>query len=65
MKATSQNKLKKHKVFSLLTIIVGVALLVYMILVEDEPGAVPLLLILAGSGWYMFLQRKVRSQQEP
>lgn len=37
---------------SQIVLVLGLALLVYMIAVEGEPGAVPLLLIAAGaSGW--------------
>lgn len=35
---------------SVLTLVIGIALLVMMVTVEDEPGALPLFLILAGGG---------------
>ena len=35
----------------ILTIALGVLLLVYMIVVEDEPGAIPLGLIVFGVAW--------------
>jgi hypothetical protein len=41
------------KMLSVLTILVGTALLIYMITVEDEPGALPLILILIGIVWYI------------
>ena len=34
-----------------LLILVGFALMTYMIVVEDEPGALPLLLVIVGMGW--------------
>ena len=43
-------------------IILGISLLVYMILVEDEPGAVPLLLIALGAGWFITVSRKSNDQ---
>ncbi len=45
-------KQKWSKVLSLLTILLGTVLLVYMIKVEDEPGAVPLILIIVGIVWF-------------
>lgn len=45
-------KQKWSKVLSLLTILLGAVLLVYMIKVEDEPGAVPLILIIIGIVWF-------------
>lgn len=47
-----------HKLLSLLTLSVGVLLLIYMISVEDEPGAIPLLLIIIGTGWYFISRRQ-------
>ncbi len=45
-------KLKLQKLISMLTISIGIVLLIYMINVESEPGAIPLLLIVLGAGWY-------------
>jgi hypothetical protein len=45
-------KQKWSKVLSLLTILLGAVLLVYMIKVEDELGAVPLILIVIGIVWF-------------
>lgn len=42
-----------HRLSSILLTTIGVALLGYMILVEGEPGFIPLLLIVAGVGWYL------------
>ena len=40
-----------HTVLSLLVIGVAVAVLIYMVAVEGEPGALPLLLLVLGIGW--------------
>lgn len=37
-------------------IVTGFILLIMMIYTEDEPGAIPLLLLVIGTGWY-FLTR--------
>jgi hypothetical protein len=50
-----------QNIFSLITIAVGLILLVYMITVEDEPGALPLFLIVAGAAWYAWNRRRTRS----
>ncbi|WP_141691567.1 PEP-CTERM sorting domain-containing protein [Rhodohalobacter halophilus] len=50
-----------QKIFSLIIVIVGFLLTAYMISVEDEPGALPLLLIVAGAGWYLFTRKKLTS----
>jgi|GEM_PF-5265458 len=47
-----------HRILSGVTLTTGLLLLAYMVLVEDEPGALPLALILAGSAWlYHSLKR--------
>jgi len=55
------HSLSLHSLFSLLITLLGVLLLIYMIVVEDEPGAIPLLLIIIGSIWYIFTRRKFQS----
>ncbi len=49
-----------HTVLSTLVIAVAVALLVYMITVEDELGAVPLLLLVVGTGWLIIARLRMR-----
>lgn len=46
-----------------LTVVLGIALLAYMILVEDEPGAVPLGLIVAGTAWFFVARARARSRR--
>lgn len=43
---------RAHGILSALLLLIGVALMAYMIVVEGEPGALPLLLITLGLGWY-------------
>lgn len=62
MKTNRGNKLKMHLFLSALTIVFGVALLVFMIVTEDEPGAIPLLLILVGAGWYFITRYRIWSK---
>jgi hypothetical protein len=51
MKKEIGQKLRWHKILSVVTILLGTILLIYMIKVEDEPGALPLLLIIIGTLW--------------
>src|SRR5262245_9139001 len=53
-------KLLVHTVLSLLITAIGIALLVYMITVEDEPGAVPLALIALGIAWLVIARLRMR-----
>jgi hypothetical protein len=56
----TSRRLLVHSVLSMLVTAVGVALLIYMITVEDEPGAVPLALIALGIGWFIFARARLR-----
>lgn len=47
-----------QKIFALITIAIGLALMIYMITIEDEPGAIPLLMIIVGAVWYFFARAK-------
>ncbi len=53
-----------HKLLSLLTVVIGVLLMTYMIHVEDEPGAIPLLLIVSGTGWYLVARAQNQSNRK-
>lgn len=47
-----------QKIIALLTLIIGFTLLIYMITFEDEPGALPLLMIIIGASWYFYVRAK-------
>jgi hypothetical protein len=53
-----------QKKLSLATMGLGLALLVYMITVEDEPGALPLAMIVLGSVWHFVARARLRSRGE-
>lgn len=63
MKPDNIKKLRVHKLISILITFAGIALMIFMIIVENEPGAIPLLLIVAGAGWYFITRSKIHSQQ--
>ena len=62
---TSDNNKKPmvHKILSVIVTLIGVALLVFMITQEGEPGAVPLIMITAGIGWFLASGYYSRSRQ--
>lgn len=49
MKMERNKKQKSFRLISFLTLFLGILLIIYMIKVEDELGALPLLLIILGS----------------
>ena len=51
-----------HTACSLLLTHLGVAGVVYMIFVEDDPPALPLLLIAAGVAWFFAARRMLRGR---
>ena len=53
-----------HTLTSLITVGLGVVLLIYMISVESEPGAIPLLLMVGGTGWYFITRFRSQSSVE-
>ena len=62
MKVEVSRKFETYKRLSLATILFGVILLIYMIRVEDEPGALPLFLILSGIIVFIALRARIKKQ---
>jgi hypothetical protein len=56
----SSTKLRVHTVLSILVAALGVALLAYMITVEDEPGALPLAMMAGGIGWFIVARWRLK-----
>ena len=57
-------KLKMQQLLAALVAAIGLALTIYMVLVESEPGAIPLLLIVLGIGWYVSTRDRTRTSAE-
>lgn len=55
-----KHRLKAARIFSLLVIALGILLMSFMIVVEDEPGALPLLLLLFGTVCLMYTRQKLK-----
>ncbi len=59
-------KIKKLKIqarLSLGVLVVGLVLMTYMITVESAPGALPLFLVLIGSGGYFISRYRLGKQR--
>lgn len=61
MTSERTQKLKLQKISSIVIIMLGISLLSYMVVVEDEPGAIPLLMIVTGTGWYFITRTRIKS----
>lgn len=57
---TAGKKRRVHTGLSIFLLTLGIVLLIYMIVVEDEPGAVPLALIVAGGTWLAIARFRMR-----
>jgi hypothetical protein len=62
MKKEISQKLKAHTTLSAVFMLIGVLLMIYIIRVEDEPGALPLFLIITGTVWFTVNQIKIKKQ---
>jgi len=51
---------KIGRIASLAILILGIALLIFMITFESEPGALPLLLVLTGTVWFSINQYRIK-----
>lgn len=56
--AAASAKLKSHTLLSWIMMGLGLLLLIYMVTVEDEPGAVPLALLAGGAIWNRLTHRR-------
>lgn len=64
MNTDNSTKLRIHKLISILMTLIGISLMTFMVIIEDEPGAIPLLLIVVGAGGYIITRHSIRSQHE-
>ena len=54
----ASRKYKVHKLLSALTFAIGLVLMIGKIYVDSEPGAIPLLLLVAAIGWYVIARHR-------
>jgi len=53
----TQQTYKTRSLIALIVIVTGVSLMMYMIVVEDEPGGIPLILIVSGTLLYLYYKK--------
>ncbi|MBR9916350.1 hypothetical protein GYB29_01355 [bacterium] len=63
MNKESQQKKPVQRTLSILLMTLGLILMIFMITVEDEPGAIPLFMILTGIVW--FYKTRLRNKIKP
>jgi hypothetical protein len=56
-------KLKVQKILSALIVAVGFVLMAGKIYADSEPGAIPMLLVVLGTGWYLLARVRTRSHR--
>ncbi len=61
--AVISQKLKLSRFLSILSILAGIALLIFMITVEGEPGGIPLILLFTGIVWFIINQYFITKQK--
>ena len=54
-------KLRVQKLLSALTVVIGFVLMSGKIYADSEPGAIPMLLVVLGAGWYLVTRARTRS----
>jgi|11_taG_2_1085331.scaffolds.fasta_scaffold00021_91 hypothetical protein len=63
MNKESQQKKPVQRTLSILLMTLGLILMIFMITVEDEPGAIPLFMILTGIVW--FYKTRLKNKIKP
>jgi hypothetical protein len=57
-------ELKMQKLLAGLILVAGLMLMAVKISADSEPGAIPLLLVVLGMGWYAIAQYRTQSQHK-
>ena len=57
----TMKKLKMHALLSIMTFVIGVALMIIVGYVEDDPSIPPVILIVFGIGWFIITRFRIRS----
>ena len=62
---TRYSTLALHTLLASALLLVGLGLVAFMVVVEGEPGALPLLLVVAGGAWLIVTRWRVRRRARP
>lgn len=60
IKKEISDKLRIFRTLAIILIFLGTLLVIYMINVEDEPGALPLFLIITGTVWFIVNRNQIK-----
>ena len=60
MKKTLSKNLKINRILSILFLVLSLLLITYMIIVENELGAIPLFLIIFGIIWFVMNEIQIK-----
>ena len=60
MKKTLSKNLKINRILSIIVLLLGSLLITYMIIVENELGAIPLFLIIIGIIWFVINEIQIK-----
>ena len=64
MKSGISQKLINQRILAIIILLIGVILLIYMITVEGEPGALPLVLVIIGIVWSIINRYQIKNYSE-
>lgn len=62
MKTKTSKRLKINKTISTVITVLGIVLIIYMVTVEGELGALPLLLLIGGSSWLLITNHLIKTR---
>ena len=62
MKTANEKKTSIQSYLSIIILGLGILVVTYGVIVEDEPTAVGLLLVISGTVWYFVTRYRLRSQ---
>lgn len=54
-------KLKINRILSVIVLLFGLLLMSYMIIMESEPGALPLFILITGGIWFAINQMNIKN----
>lgn len=57
----TSKKLRLHTLISILNIVIGAAVMAAKMYADGEPGAIPILLVVFGIGWYFITRVRIRT----
>jgi len=60
MEIDKRKKVTMQTLLSILIMAIGLLLMVFKIYADSEPGAIPLLLIIVGGGWFLVTRFQLR-----